>query len=184
MHRREYLTALTALGGAPRDAPQMTEHTHDCADSTDAAPAPLPPLDLTDHDYRWVSERLREYYGAGPWQGWPGSGIYHLRSDASARVPASKAAIRQRADAVVELPHPDYEYDGYDCEDFAMHMYSTLTQMHPRLSVGVAFSFTADHVFNVFLTEEGVVEYEPQDGTVVTDSGDPLYEFDRGLLFI
>jgi len=182
VNRRRYLNALAALGGTPfQDTALMADHTH--TNTADEVPG-LPPLTLVEHDYNWLNGQLAEFFGEGPWQGWPGSGIYHLSSDVGARVPTSKAAIRQRADAVVELPQPDYEYNEFDCEDYAIHLYSTLTKMYPRLSVGVAFTFTGDHAFNVFVTEDGVMEYEPQGGTVVTDSDEQLYEFDRGLLFI
>jgi len=147
----------------------------------DKSPHALPELELVERDKDWVDRQLSMHYGNN-WN----DNIYYLRSDVSTRAPKHKTPIRMRADAVVDRPRPGYSADEYDCEDFAVHLYSALTRAYPRLSVGIIWNLSGGHAYNIFLTKDGLMEYDPQleERSVVTDSDNEPYDFDRGVLFL
>jgi hypothetical protein len=174
MFRRSLLAAISSSAAIP------TVHTQVPMSSDD----PLDDIELVEHDHDWIDRQLRNHYGAA-WHEPPLSGIFHHKSDNVWRVPDSRTALLQRAGVLTDLPEPDYGAEAYDCEDYAFRLYTALTMAYPRLSVGIAFNFSGDHVFNVFVTADGeVIEYEPQDGEVVTDSEHAYYEFENGILFL
>jgi hypothetical protein len=176
MDRRQYLGAMSGLAFIPTQL--MSNHDSEVSDES---PHALPELELVEHDTDWVKRQLRRHYG-DDWN----DDIYYLRSDVATRAPKQKTPVRMRADAVVDRPRPGYSADEYDCEDFAVHLYSSLTRAYPRLSVGLIWNLSGDHSYNIFLTEGGVMEYDPQLETdsVVTNSDNEPYDFDRGVLFL
>lgn len=179
MHRRALLAALGAGSLASFEvSTPMPRDTHTPTDR------PLEPLTLASRDRAWIDRTLQDHYGAA-WRQPPTRGIFHHRTDNEWHLPTSRTAILQRAGVFVDVPQPEWGEEAYDCEDYAMHLYSALTMAHPQLSVGIAFNYAGDHVFTVFVTADGdVIEYEPQTGEVVTDSDDAYYQFEEGLLVL
>jgi len=174
MFRRSLLAAISGSAAAAPVFAQLSMPTD----------PPLDDINLVERGHDWIDRQLRDYYGSA-WHRPPGRGIYHHRADNVWRVPDSRTALLQRAGVLSELPEPDWSEEAYDCEDFAFRLYSALTMAVPRMAVGIAFNFAGGHVYNVFVTADGeVIEYEPQDGTVVTDSGRSYYDFEHGILFL
>jgi len=173
MNRRQYLGALSALGFMP-----MSNNKSKSSDK----PQPLPEMNLVEREKTWVKSQLRDHYGAVFWN----DDIYYLRSDDTTRVPKNKTPVRMRADSIVDRPRPDYSANEYDCEDYVIHLYSALTRMYPRISVGVVWNLSGGHAYNIFVTENGIMEYDPQleIRSVVTGSDNELYDFDRGVLLL
>jgi len=176
MNRRQYLGSVSTFAFIPTQS--MSNHENEVDDEP---PRALPELELVKHDTDWVDRQLSGHYG-DDWN----DDIYYLRSDVVTRAPKQKTPIRMRADAVVDRPDPGYSADEYDCEDYAIHLYSSLTRMYPRLSVGICWNISGDHAYNIVLTEDGLMEYDPQleERSVVTDNDNELYDFDQGVLFI
>jgi len=176
MNRRQYLGAMPGLAVIPSQL--MSNHDSEVSDESARA---LPELELVERDTDWVDRQLSGHYG-DDWN----DHIYYLRSDVTTRAPKHKTPVRMRADAVVDRPRPGYSADEYDCEDYALHLYSALTRMYPRLSVGIVWNLSGGHAFNIVLTEDGIMEYDPQLETdaVVTNADNELYDFDRGVLFL
>jgi len=175
INRREYLGAMSAFGFVPKLT--MSNNNSKPSDK----PKPLPEMELIEHKKTWVKSQLRDHYGDG-WN----NDIYYLRSDKTTRVPKHKTPVRMRADSIVDRVRPDYSTHEYDCEDFMIHLYSAMTRMYPLISVGLAWNLSGGHSYNIFLTENGIMEYDPQlkRDAVVTKSENDVYQFDRGVLFI
>lgn len=174
--RRTFTLSLAAVAAA--------SDPHISMPNTDSSvDEPLPPLDLVDRDREWLYGRLRDAYDA--WHRPPSRGIYHLATDYPASVPKTRDAVVSRAKVLADLSHPPLRDGVFDCEDAALWLRSLLVQAYPTMSVGVAFNLAGDHVYNVFVTDEdGVVEFEPQTATVVTDSDRPRYDLREGVLIL
>ena len=57
-----------------------------------------------------------------------------------------------------------------------------MTASFQQLTTGVMFN-SGTHVYNVFITSEGdVIEFEPRNGQIVTDSTHELYNVSNGIL--
>lgn len=174
--RRTFAQVLTAVATVSGSAITMS-------DSASASDESLPPLDLVQHDREWLYRQLRGEYDA--WHRPPGHGIYHLGTDYPVDVPTTYDAIVSRAKVLADLSHPPFREGVFDCEDAALWLRSLLVQAYPTMSVGVAFNVSGDHVYNVFVTDDdGVVEFEPQTATVVTDSDRSRYDFNNGVLLL
>lgn len=54
---------------------------------------------------------------------------------------------------------------GYDCDDYALHFYSTVKLIHPKLAFGIVWVETprGNHAMNLFVTQDfDVYLFEPQ----------------------
>lgn len=138
-------------------------------------------LETISYSKAQVHEMLEEEFGYHFHKA-PDNGIYHLFSDTEFDIPKKAENVIQFADAYCELPSPVYGDNEYDCEDYALTIYTLLTAAHPALSVGVMFSNNTDHAYNLFITEdEGIVYYEPM-GCSIPDSSADLYQTEKGVL--
>lgn len=175
MHRRPFLAALGSAALATTHGQTAMATDND----------PLDDIKLVKHDHDWIDRQLRAHYGDGWGSAQPLDGIFWHSPDSvdGARLPASRRPLLHRARVLCELPEPGYELDAYDCEDYALRLFIALKMAHPRLRVGVVYNFSGGHAYNLFVTGSGdVIEFEPLDGSVVTDSEHEHYQVTDGIV--
>lgn len=137
-------------------------------------------IDVEPRSSAWLDRRLQSHYDAD-WRRPPERGIYWLGTDDPLLVPTDRAALLARARAYADTLRPAER--RFDCGDIALALRHRFVSATPGLAVGVAFARTANHVFNVFVVDGAVVEFEPQTGTVVTDERG-RWQFDEGVLLL
>jgi len=174
VERRIFLEALSA--GIVMDDDVESIQINETRDNTKM----LPNFKSEKKSEGWIKQQFRDEYGSDFYKP-PGRGIYFHYTDNKFWV-APRDVIVPRA-KVVSSTLREYEaVDKWDCEDQALELRHRMTASFQQLTTGVMFN-SGTHVYNVFITSEGdVIEFEPRNGQIVTDSTHELYNVSNGIL--